>query len=122
MMTLAAISDISVRKRLELELRQANANLEEFTYVASHDLRSPLRGIADLVEWITEDLGDADLPKVRHNLERVTPPHPAHGPADGRPAELRARRIGPPTNSRRSMSTRWCAASSTCSPCGRAWC
>ena len=71
-MTLAAISDISVRKRLELELRQANANLEEFTYVASHDLRSPLRGIADLVEWITEDLGDSNLPKVRRNLDRVT--------------------------------------------------
>lgn len=70
-MTLAAISDISVRKRLELELRQANTNLEEFTYVASHDLRSPLRGIADLVEWITEDLGDAELPNVRRNLERV---------------------------------------------------
>jgi light-regulated signal transduction histidine kinase (bacteriophytochrome) len=82
-MTLAAISDISVRKRLELELRQANANLEEFTYVASHDLRSPLRGIADLVEWITEDLGDSDLPKVRRNLDRVSTAHPAHGPADG---------------------------------------
>lgn len=71
-MTLAAISDISVRKRLELELRQANTNLEEFTYVASHDLRSPLRGIADLVEWIAEDLGDAELPAVRRNLDRVS--------------------------------------------------
>lgn len=70
-MTLAAVSDISVRKRLELELRQANANLEEFTYVASHDLRSPLRGIADLVEWIGEDLGDVELPAVRRNLDRV---------------------------------------------------
>ena len=45
-MTLVAVSDISVRKKLELDLRQANANLEEFTDVASHDLRSPLRGIA----------------------------------------------------------------------------
>lgn len=71
-MTLAAITDISVRKRLDLELRQAHANLEEFTYVASHDLRSPLRGIADLVEWIGEDLGDADLPAVRRNLLRVS--------------------------------------------------
>jgi PAS domain S-box-containing protein len=70
-MTLAAVSDISVRKRLELELRQANANLEEFSYVASHDLRSPLRGIADLIEWIGEDLGDATPPTVRRNLERV---------------------------------------------------
>lgn len=71
-MTLAAVSDISVRKRLELELRQANANLEEFTYVASHDLRSPLRGIADLVEWINDDLSGVELPAVRRNLERVS--------------------------------------------------
>ncbi|WP_284620556.1 sensor histidine kinase [Aquabacterium humicola] len=69
-MTLAAITDISGRKRLERELRQANANLEEFTYVASHDLRSPLRGIADLVDWIEDDLSDPPQP-VRHNLGRI---------------------------------------------------
>lgn len=71
-MTLAVISDISVRKRLEQELRQANADLQEFTYVASHDLRSPLRGIADLVEWITADLGAEPHPDVKRNLERVS--------------------------------------------------
>jgi len=70
--TLAAISDISVRKRLERELHQANANLEEFTYVASHDLRSPLRGIADLVEWIQADLNDDTPPDVFKNLGRVS--------------------------------------------------
>jgi PAS domain S-box-containing protein len=69
-MTLVAVSDISVRKRLELELRQANADLEEFSYVASHDLRSPLRGIADLVSWIEEDLDDPP-PAVRKNLDRI---------------------------------------------------
>lgn len=71
MMTLAAISDISVRKRLELDLRQANANLQEFTYVASHDLRSPLRGIADLVEWIRADFGDQAPAEVMRNLGRI---------------------------------------------------
>lgn len=70
-MTLAAVSDISVRKHLELALRQANANLEEFTYVASHDLRSPLRGIADLIEWISTDLGDEPPASVAKNLNRV---------------------------------------------------
>lgn len=71
-MTLAAISDISQRKRLELALRQANANLEEFTYVASHDLRSPLRGIADLIEWIQGDLADDAPQEVLKNLGRVS--------------------------------------------------
>jgi signal transduction histidine kinase len=69
--SLAAVIDISVRKRLELELREANAHLEEFTYVASHDLKSPLRGINDLVEWVSEDLKDSCSPEIRRNLERI---------------------------------------------------
>ena len=68
---LAAVIDITWRKRLELELRQANANLEEFTYVASHDLKSPVRGISDLVQWLVEDLGAAATPSIQHNLDRV---------------------------------------------------
>ena len=54
---IAVVTDISVRKNLEQALVQANLNLEEFTYIASHDLRSPLRGIADLLDWIEEDIG-----------------------------------------------------------------
>jgi signal transduction histidine kinase len=68
---LAGVIDISARKGLELELRQANANLEEFTYVASHDLRSPLRGLADLFQWISDDIADLDRPSVSKNLERA---------------------------------------------------
>lgn len=70
-LTLAVIVDITERKRLELNLRQANAHLEEFTYVASHDLKSPLRGISDLVEWIEEDLQDENLDSVQKNIGRI---------------------------------------------------
>jgi PAS domain S-box-containing protein len=70
-LTLAVVTDISERKRLELNLKQANAHLEEFTYVASHDLKSPLRGISDLVEWINEDLGTAAPEPVTKNIERI---------------------------------------------------
>jgi PAS domain S-box-containing protein len=71
-LVLAAVSDITRRKSMELELRQANANLEEFTYAASHDLKSPLRGISDLIEWIGEDLGASATPEVARNLGRVS--------------------------------------------------
>lgn len=70
-LTLAVVTDISERKRLELNLKQANAHLEEFTYVASHDLKSPLRGISDLVEWIHEDLGTAAPEPVTKNIARI---------------------------------------------------
>lgn len=69
---LAMVTDISGRKRSENALQQTNAQLEEFTYVASHDLRSPLRGIGDLVSWIREDLGEDKLDEsVRHNFDRI---------------------------------------------------
>jgi PAS domain S-box-containing protein len=70
-LVLAAVTDITRRKAMQLELRQANANLEEFTYAVSHDLKSPLRGISDLVEWIVEDLGGAEPQEVSRNLGRI---------------------------------------------------
>jgi PAS domain S-box-containing protein len=70
-LVLAAVTDITRRKTLQLELRQANTNLEEFTYAASHDLKSPLRGISDLMTWIVEDLGGTASPEVERNLGRV---------------------------------------------------
>lgn len=58
--------------RLANEMRLVNKSLEEFVYIVSHDFRSPLRGIADLMQWIDEDLGGDKNPKVAHNLERVS--------------------------------------------------
>ncbi|MCC6587982.1 MAG: PAS domain S-box protein [Bryobacterales bacterium] len=38
-------TDIDEQKRVQEELRQANADLEQFAYSASHDLQEPLRGL-----------------------------------------------------------------------------
>ncbi|GGP65332.1 hypothetical protein GCM10009347_33960 [Shewanella algicola] len=50
------MQDISERKYYLEELSRSNAELHNFAYVASHDLKSPLRGIDQLASWLEEDL------------------------------------------------------------------
>ena len=54
--------------RLARELEQSNRELDQFAYVASHDLKAPLRGIANLTEWIEEDLGDRVTGESREHM------------------------------------------------------
>lgn len=45
------------------ELERSNRDLDQFAYVASHDLKAPLRDIDNLSRWLVEDLGPA-LPEA----------------------------------------------------------
>lgn len=55
------------RERLISALARSNTELDQFAYVASHDLKAPLRGIANLSQWVEEDLGDVS-PDVHEKL------------------------------------------------------
>jgi len=48
-------------KNANIEFEIANAELKEFAYIVSHDLKAPLRAIDSLTKWIAEDYkGDLD--------------------------------------------------------------
>jgi PAS domain S-box-containing protein len=54
---------------LARELKEKNDELDQFAYVTSHDLRAPLRGIANLSSWIEEDMGDRFTPEGHQQME-----------------------------------------------------
>jgi PAS domain S-box-containing protein len=76
--TTTIVRDVSARKRVEGELRQArdaaeasNRELEAFSYSVSHDLRTPVRSVDGFSQALLEDLGDQLEPEAKENLLRV---------------------------------------------------
>lgn len=52
-------------------LQKRNQELDQFAYVASHDLKAPLRGVTTIVKWIEDELATELSPQLRTYLDQM---------------------------------------------------
>lgn len=68
---LSVARDQTELEKLTGRLKQSNKELDEFAYVASHDLKAPLRVIDNASTWLVEDLGETLDEDSLENLQLI---------------------------------------------------
>src|SRR6185369_4025306 len=68
--------EIEVRKLTEEKLQKKNADMEQFIYTVSHDLRSPLVTVKAFLGFLKNDMAGNDQERVSQDLQFI------HGAAD----------------------------------------
>jgi signal transduction histidine kinase len=70
------LEDVTEREALQedlarhvQDLERSNRELDEFAYVASHDLKAPLQDVRNLAGWIVEDAGDRLPPSSARHMQ-----------------------------------------------------
>lgn len=58
-------------EKANTELFRRNRELDDFAYIASHDLKSPLRDVHNLSDWLREDLAGKLPERSEHHLELI---------------------------------------------------
>jgi PAS domain S-box-containing protein len=77
-MFIGTIRDVSDRYEAEMsikkyirQLKRSNEELDEFAYIASHDLKEPLRGLSNNAEFLYEDYEETLGEDGKRRLDRI---------------------------------------------------
>ncbi|MFK5949965.1 MAG: ABC transporter substrate-binding protein [Methylococcales bacterium] len=64
----AIINDITDRKKIDKELLEKNTELEQFIYMISHDLKSPLVTVKTFLSYLTADIDKSDSARIAEDI------------------------------------------------------
>ncbi len=70
-------SQYHLKVKSEEKLKISNDELEKFAYIASHDLKAPIRGIGNVASFLEDDLEDffntdnEYVPTIKKNITRI---------------------------------------------------
>lgn len=53
------------------KMKESNEELERFAFIAAHDLKSPLRAVDNISQWLEEDLEDVLPPNSKKHLDEL---------------------------------------------------
>ncbi len=62
------VAEVTLQKYTH-ELERSNKELNDFAYIASHDLKAPLRGITQLASWIEQDMQENLTEQTKEYLD-----------------------------------------------------